>query len=401
MAYLFSSESVSEGHPDKVADQISDALLDQFLAYDDKAHCAIETFNTTGQVVIMGEVRSTEYVDLQTVARKTIDRIGYNKAEYQFDSKSCGILTAIHEQSEDIDRGVSREDEEAQGAGDQGMMFGYACNETANYMPVTLDLAHLIMRTLADIRKEGKQMTYLRPDSKSQVTVEYSDEGVPQRIVTIVVSTQHDPFMDDDEAMLAQIQKDVEEILMPRVKAQIESESVLALFNDDIQYLVNPTGKFVIGGPHGDTGLTGRKIIVDTYGKLRWQEGEADGHPLLCIVSEQVSEEYLETLRTLGISWIAAGAERIDLPQAMELLHEHFGVERLAIVGGGHICGSFLEAGLIDEVSIMVAPGIDGRKGQTAVFDGISRMECNPYKLKLESVEQWETDIVWLRYKVK
>ena len=266
MAYLFSSESVSEGHPDKVADQISDALLDQFLAYDDKAHCAIETFNTTGQVVIMGEVRSTEYVDLQTVARKTIDRIGYNKAEYQFDSMSCGILTAIHEQSEDIDRGVSREDEEAQGAGDQGMMFGYACNETANYMPVTLDLAHLIMRTLADIRKEGKQMTYLRPDSKSQVTVEYSDEGVPQRIVTIVVSTQHDPFMDDDEAMLAQIQKDVEEILMPRVKAQIESESVLALFNDDIQYLVNPTGKFVIGGPHGDTGLTGRKIIVDTYG---------------------------------------------------------------------------------------------------------------------------------------
>ena len=266
MAYLFSSESVSEGHPDKVADQISDALLDQFLAYDDKAHCAIETFNTTGQVVIMGEVRSTEYVDLQTVARKTIDRIGYNKAEYQFDSKSCGILTAIHEQSEDIDRGVSREDEEAQGAGDQGMMFGYACNETANYMPVTLDLAHLIMRTLADIRKEGKQMTYLRPDSKSQVTVEYSDEGVPQRIVTIVVSTQHDPFMDDDEAMLAQIQKDVEEILMPQVKAQIESESVLALFNDDIQYLVNPTGKFVIGGPHGDTGLTGRKIIVDTYG---------------------------------------------------------------------------------------------------------------------------------------
>lgn len=266
MAYLFSSESVSEGHPDKVADQISDALLDQFLAYDDKAHCAIETFNTTGQVVIMGEVRSTEYVDLQTVARKTIDRIGYNKAEYQFDSKSCGILTAIHEQSEDIDRGVSREDEEAQGAGDQGMMFGYACNETANYMPVTLDLAHLIMRTLVDIRKEGKQMTYLRPDSKSQVTVEYSDEGVPQRIVTIVVSTQHDPFMDDDEAMLAQIQKDVEEILMPRVKAQIESESVLALFNDDIQYLVNPTGKFVIGGPHGDTGLTGRKIIVDTYG---------------------------------------------------------------------------------------------------------------------------------------
>lgn len=266
MNYLFSSESVSEGHPDKVADQISDALVDQFLAYDENAHCAIESFVTTGQVVIMGEVRSNVYIDLQTIARKTINQIGYTKSEYQFDGNSCGVLTAIHEQSDDIDRGVSREKEEDQGAGDQGMMFGYACNETANYMPVTLDLAHLIMRTLADIRKEGKQMTYLRPDSKSQVTVEYSDEGVPQRIVTIVVSTQHDPFMDDDEAMLAQIQKDVEEILMPRVKAQIESESVLALFNDDIQYLVNPTGKFVIGGPHGDTGLTGRKIIVDTYG---------------------------------------------------------------------------------------------------------------------------------------
>lgn len=303
MAYLFSSESVSEGHPDKVADQISDALLDQFLAYDDKAHCAIETFNTTGQVVIMGEVRSTEYVDLQTVARKTIDRIGYNKAEYQFDSKSCGILTAIHEQSEDIDRGVSREDEEAQGAGDQGMMFGYACNETANYMPVTLDLAHLIMRTLADIRKEGKQMTYLRPDSKSQVTVEYSDEGVPQRIVTIVVSTQHDPFMDDDEAMLAQIQKDVEEILMPRVKAQIESESVLALFNDDIQYLVNPTGKFVIGGPHGDTGLTGRKIIVDTYGG----RGAHGGGAFSGKDSSKVDRSAAYMVRYIAKNMVAAG----------------------------------------------------------------------------------------------
>ncbi len=266
MAYLFSSESVSEGHPDKVADQISDALLDQFLAYDDKAHCAIETFNTTGQVVIMGEVRSSEYVDLQTVARKTIDRIGYNKAEYQFDANSCGILTAIHEQSEDIDRGVSRADEDNQGAGDQGMMFGYACNETENYMPVTLDLAHLIMRTLADIRKEGREMTYLRPDSKSQVTVEYGDDNIPCRIDTIVVSTQHDQFMDDDEAMLARIKDDVVNILMPRVKSAIKSEKVLALFNDDIKYLVNPTGKFVIGGPHGDTGLTGRKIIVDTYG---------------------------------------------------------------------------------------------------------------------------------------
>ncbi len=276
MSYLFSSESVSEGHPDKVADQISDALLDQFLAYDPQSHCAIETFNTTGQVIIMGEVRSKEYIDLQTIARKTINKIGYTKSEYQFDGNSCGILTAIHEQSDDINRGVSRQEEDDQGAGDQGMMFGYAVNETENYMPATLDLAHLIVRTLADIRKEGKEMTYLRPDSKSQVTIEYSDNGVPQRIDTIVVSTQHDDFVkpaDDtreaqlkaDEEMLGKIRQDVLNILMPRVKAQL-GEKVLALFNNDIKYYVNPTGKFVIGGPHGDTGLTGRKIIVDTYG---------------------------------------------------------------------------------------------------------------------------------------
>ena len=266
MNYLFSSESVSEGHPDKVADQISDALVDQFLAYDENAHCAIESFVTTGQVVIMGEVRSNVYIDLQTIARKTINQIGYTKSEYQFDGNSCGVLTAIHEQSDDIDRGVSREKEEDQGAGDQGMMFGYATNETENYMPVTLDLAQLIMRVLADIRKEGKQMTYLRPDSKSQVTVEYSEEGIPLRIDTIVVSTQHDEFDTDDERMLAKIKDDVLNILMPRVKAEIHSEKVLALFGVDIKYFVNPTGKFVIGGPHGDTGLTGRKIIVDTYG---------------------------------------------------------------------------------------------------------------------------------------
>lgn len=277
MAYLFSSESVSEGHPDKVADQISDALLDQFLAYDEDARCAIETFNTTGQVVIMGEVRSKEYVDLQTIARKTINNIGYTKAEYQFDGNSCGILSAIHEQSDDINRGVDNGDTENQGAGDQGMMFGYACDETDNYMPVTLDLAHLIMRTLADIRKEGKVMTYLRPDAKSQVTVEYSDDNLPQRIDTIVVSTQHDDFikpadgshkaqLEADKAMVEKIHEDVVEILMPRVKAQIKSEKVLDLFKEGIKYLVNPTGKFVIGGPHGDTGLTGRKIIVDTYG---------------------------------------------------------------------------------------------------------------------------------------
>ncbi len=266
MAYLFSSESVSEGHPDKVADQISDGILDQFLAYDDKARVAVETLVTTGQVVIAGEVSSSEYIDLQTIARRVIKRIGYTKSEYQFDSESCGILNAIHEQSEDINRGVDNGTVDDQGAGDQGMMFGYACDETENYMPVTIDLAHLIVKTLADIRREGKQMTYLRPDSKSQVTVEYGDDNKPLRIHTIVVSTQHDEFCNDDEKMLAQIKDDVRNILIPRVKAAINSQKVLALFNDDIIYLVNPTGKFVIGGPHGDTGLTGRKIIVDTYG---------------------------------------------------------------------------------------------------------------------------------------
>ena len=266
MSYLFSSESVSEGHPDKVADQISDAILDQFLAYDEKARVACETFVTTGQVVIMGEVRSDVYIDLQTIARNTIKRIGYTKAEYQFDGDSCGILSAIHEQSADINRGVDNGNEDEQGAGDQGMMFGYATNETESYMPVSLDLAHLIMHTLADIRKEGKVMTYLRPDSKSQVTIQYSDDGIPERIDTIVVSTQHDEFDSDDEKMLARIKDDVINILIPRVKQQIHSKKVLDLFGDDIKYYVNPTGKFVIGGPHGDTGLTGRKIIVDTYG---------------------------------------------------------------------------------------------------------------------------------------
>ena len=265
MNYLFSSESVSEGHPDKVADQISDALLDQFLAYDENAHCAIESFVTTGQVVIMGEVTSQEYIDLQKIARDTINRIGYTKSEYQFDGDSCGILTAIHEQSGNIAQGVNREREEDQGAGDQGMMFGYATNESENFIPVTLDLSHKLMATLAEIRKEGKQMTYLRPDSKSQVTVEYDENNSPLRIDTIVVSTQHDEF-DDDEKMLNRIREDVINILIPRVKSQIKSDKVLALFNDEIKYFVNPTGKFVIGGPHGDTGLTGRKIIVDTYG---------------------------------------------------------------------------------------------------------------------------------------
>lgn len=265
MRHLFTSESVSEGHPDKISDQISDALLDYFLAYDRNAHCAIETFVTTGQVVIMGEVRSSTYIDLQNVARETINKVGYTKAEYQFDGDSCGILTAIHEQSDDINRGVSNKDTDEQGAGDQGMMFGYATNETENYMPVSLDLAHLIMRTLSDIRKEGKEMTYLRPDAKSQVTIEYTENKKPLRIDTIVVSTQHDDFDVDDKKMLDKIKNDVINILMPRVISQCDSK-IQKLFNNNIKYLVNPTGKFVIGGPHGDTGLTGRKIIVDTYG---------------------------------------------------------------------------------------------------------------------------------------
>ena len=303
MAYLFSSESVSEGHPDKVADQISDALLDQFLAYDDKARCAIETFVTTGQVVIMGEVRSEAYIDLQTIARNTIKRIGYTKSEYQFDGDSCGILTAIHEQSQDINRGVDREDDDNQGAGDQGMMFGYATNETESLMPVSLDLAHLLVHTLADIRKEGKVMTYLRPDAKSQVTVEYSDEGIPQRIDTIVVSTQHDEFDSDDARMLERIKQDVISILIPRVKAQIHSEKVLALFGPDIKYFVNPTGKFVIGGPHGDTGLTGRKIIVDTYGG----KGAHGGGAFSGKDSSKVDRSAAYAARWIAKNMVAAG----------------------------------------------------------------------------------------------
>ena len=302
MSYLFSSESVSEGHPDKVADQISDAILDQFLAYDDKARCAIESFVTTGQVVIMGEVRSEVYIDLQTIARNTIKRIGYTKAEYQFDGNSCGILSAIHEQSADINRGVDNGNEDEQGAGDQGMMFGYATNETENFMPVSLDLAHLIMRTLADIRKEGKEMTYLRPDAKSQVTVQYSDAGIPERIDTIVVSTQHDEF-DEDEKMLARIKDDVINILIPRVKQQIHSQKVLDLFGLDIKYYVNPTGKFVIGGPHGDTGLTGRKIIVDTYGG----KGAHGGGAFSGKDSSKVDRSAAYAARHIAKNMVAAG----------------------------------------------------------------------------------------------
>ncbi|MCL1939028.1 MAG: methionine adenosyltransferase [Candidatus Azobacteroides sp.] len=265
MSYLFTSESVSEGHPDKVADQISDALLDQFLAYDPDSKVACETLVTTGQVILAGEVKSKSYVDVPDVARKVIEKIGYTKSEYQFEAKSCGVLSAIHEQSDDINRGVERKDLLNQGAGDQGMMFGYATNETANYMPLPLDLSHQLLIELTHIRKnEIELMPYLRPDAKSQVTIRYNDNGTPESIDTIVISTQHDEF-DTDEAMQIKITKDVQTILIPRVKAKYPLH-VQALFNDKIKYHVNPTGKFVIGGPHGDTGLTGRKIIVDTYG---------------------------------------------------------------------------------------------------------------------------------------
>ena len=272
MAYLFTSESVSEGHPDKIADQISDALIDHFLAYDKNSKVACETLVTTGQVVLAGEVKSEAYLDVQTIAREVINDIGYTKGEYMFNGDSCGVISAIHEQSPDINQGVDRITQNAdfetkanaQGAGDQGIMFGYATNETENYMPLALDLAHSILRELSALRRENKEITYLRPDAKSQVTIEYSDNHKPVRIDSIVVSTQHDEF-DTEENMLAKIRKDIIEILIPKVKAKQKPE-IQALFNDDITFHINPTGKFVIGGPHGDTGLTGRKIIVDTYG---------------------------------------------------------------------------------------------------------------------------------------
>ena len=264
MPYLFTSESVSEGHPDKVADQISDALIDNFLAFDPESKVACETLVTTGQVVLAGEVKSTTYLDVQKIARDTINKIGYTKGEYMFDGNSCGVFSAIHEQSEDINRGVDRATKEEQGAGDQGMMFGYATNETNNYMPLALHISHLILKELAALRRESKDITYLRPDSKSQVTIEYSDDNTPQRIDSIVISTQHDEF-DDEEVMLQKIREDIKSILIPRVIDKLE-DHIKVLFNDDITYHINPTGKFVIGGPHGDTGLTGRKIIVDTYG---------------------------------------------------------------------------------------------------------------------------------------
>ena len=265
MSYFFTSESVSEGHPDKVADQISDAIIDNFLAFDPNSKVACETLVTTGQVVLGGEVKSNAYLDVQKITRGVIEKIGYTNSEYMFDANSCGILSAIHEQSDDINRGVDRGNPEDQGAGDQGMMFGYASNETENYMPLALDLSHRILQILAEIRREATEIPYLRPDAKSQVTIQYSDDNRPERIEAIVVSTQHDDFDANDEVMLAKIKEDIVNIVIPRVKAQLPTD-IQALFGDDIKYHINPTGKFVIGGPHGDTGLTGRKIIVDTYG---------------------------------------------------------------------------------------------------------------------------------------
>lgn len=265
MSYLFTSESVSEGHPDKVADQISDAIIDNFLAFDPKSKVACETLVTTGQVILAGEVKSKIYLDVQQIARETINKIGYTKGEYMFDGNSCGVLSAIHEQSEDINKGVDKNDYDLQGAGDQGMMFGYATNETENYMPLALELSNRILKELSCLRRENREINYLRPDSKSQVTIEYSDKNVPLRIDSIVLSTQHDQFLSDDKAMLNKIKKDIKNILMPRVISKLPN-NIQSLFNEKIKYHINPTGKFVIGGPHGDTGLTGRKIIVDTYG---------------------------------------------------------------------------------------------------------------------------------------
>lgn len=310
MPYLFTSESVSEGHPDKVADQISDALIDHFLAFDPNSKVACETLVTTGMVMLAGEVKSESYLDVQEIARHVIKKIGYTKSEYQFDAKSCGVLSAIHEQSEDINRGVDKENPMEQGAGDQGMMFGYATIESDNYMPLPLDLSHKILQVLADIRRENTEIKYLRPDAKSQVTIEYSDDNQPLRIDSIVVSTQHDEFDNDDEAMLTKIKEDIINILIPRVKAELSAD-IQALFNEDIKYHINPTGKFVIGGPHGDTGLTGRKIIVDTYGG----KGAHGGGAFSGKDPSKVDRSAAYATRHIAKNLVAAGVAREILVQ--------------------------------------------------------------------------------------
>ncbi|MBQ8335541.1 MAG: methionine adenosyltransferase [Tidjanibacter sp.] len=337
MGFLFTSESVSEGHPDKVADQISDAILDEFLRNDPTSKVACETLCTTGLVVVSGEVRSDAYVDIQGTARRVIDQIGYNRSEYQFDASSCGILSAIHEQSGDINQGVEREDADEQGAGDQGMMFGYACNETRELMPATLILSHVILKELATIRREGEVMRYLRPDSKSQVTIEYSDEGVPQRVHTIVVSTQHDDF-EDCQRIIAE---DVRNILIPRVKARLEKagDQLTELIDNDYILYVNPTGKFVIGGPHGDTGLTGRKIIVDTYGG----RGAHGGGAFSGKDSSKVDRSAAYAARHIAKNMVAAGiADRvlvqvsyaIGMARPINLFVDTFGTSKLEISDG-------------------------------------------------------------------
>ena len=338
MAYLFTSESVSEGHPDKVADQISDALIDNFLAFDPDSKVACETLVTTGQVVLAGEVKSNIYLDVQKIARDVINKIGYTKGEYQFDGNSCGVLSAIHEQSDDINRGVDRASKEEQGAGDQGMMFGYATKETENFMPLALDLSHKILIELAALRREGKEITYLRPDSKSQVTIEYDDDNSPIRIDSIVVSTQHDDFNSDEATMLAKIKSDIIQILIPRVKATLKPE-LQKLFNDQIKYHINPTGKFVIGGPHGDTGLTGRKIIVDTYGG----KGAHGGGAFSGKDPSKVDRSAAYATRHIAKNLVAAGvcdevliqvSYAIGVVEPMGIFVDTYGTSKVAMTNG-------------------------------------------------------------------
>ena len=333
MSYLFTSESVSEGHPDKVADQISDALIDNFLAFDANSKVACETLVTTGQVVLAGEVKSNTYLDVQVISRDVINKIGYNKSEYMFDGNSCGVFSAIHEQSSDINQGVERKNPEDQGAGDQGMMFGYACNETKDYMPLALDLSHKILIELADLRRENDQITYLRPDSKSQVTLQYSEENKPEKIVAIVVSTQHDDF-DSEEKMLSKIKHDVISILIPRLLDKYSDYK--KFFNDDIEYHINPTGKFVIGGPHGDTGLTGRKIIVDTYGG----KGAHGGGAFSGKDPSKVDRSAAYATRHIAKNLVAAGVSdeclvqvsyAIGVAKPMGIFIDTFGTSKLSI----------------------------------------------------------------------
>ena len=333
MSYLFTSESVSEGHPDKIADQISDALIDNFLAFDSNSKVACETLVTTGQVVLAGEVKSNTYLDVQAISRQVINEIGYNKSEYMFDGNSCGVFSAIHEQSSDINQGVERKNPEDQGAGDQGMMFGYACNETEDYMPLALDLSHKILIELAELRRENKEITYLRPDSKSQVTLQYSDDNKPEKIVAIVVSTQHDDF-DIEEKMLAKIKLDITSILIPRLLSK--HPNYKTFFNNDIEYHINPTGKFVIGGPHGDTGLTGRKIIVDTYGG----KGAHGGGAFSGKDPSKVDRSAAYATRHIAKNLVAAGAAdeclvqvsyAIGVAKPMGIFINTFGTSKIAI----------------------------------------------------------------------